>query len=147
MSKITQFSKELLRNYQILDRAGTFIVTVAYDITEDSIYLEDGYPRYLIPLRVIRSADLVDLLKAVKDGPVPFKSVKSYFVTGAIFDNNDIDPIDLPTKGEKVVATFDEIDGKLMCTHIKLIDRDDLMYVNYSAIDELYNLAENFISK
>ena len=58
-----------------------------------------------------------------------------------------IDTIELPTKGEKVVATFEMKNGKLLCTHIKLIDRDDLLYVNFSAIDELYNLAEEFLSK
>lgn len=141
------FSKELLKHYQILDRPGTFIVITAYDITNDSLYLKDDYPRYLIPLRVVRAEDLPYLLKAVRDGPVPFKKVKDYFVTGAIFDNGEIDVIDLPAKGEKVVATFENIDSRLQCTHIKLIDRDDLMYVNFSAIDDLYNLAEVFISK
>jgi len=141
------FNIGLLKHYQVLDRPGTFIVSVAYDVTEDSLYVGDGYPRYLIPLRVIRSEDLPELVRVLKDGSVPFYKVKNSFLTGAIFSNDDIDIPTLPAKGEKVVATFEYKDEKLLCTHIKLIDRDDLLHVNFSAIDDLFALAEEFLSK
>jgi hypothetical protein len=143
------FHIDLLKNYQVLDRPGTFIVNVAYDVTDNNLYLKDNYPRYLIPLRVVRSEELPNLIKFIKDvgGTVPFYTIKDYFLTGALFDNGDIDIDALPIKGEEVVATFDYVKGKLHCTHIKLIDRDKLMYINFSAIDELYALAEKFISK
>ena len=141
------FNIELLKHYQVIDRPGTFIVSVAYDVTEDSLYVGDEFPRYLIPLRVIRSEELPELVKILKGNKVPFYKIKHLFLTGAIFDNDDVDTTTLPTKGEKVVATFGIKDDKLLCTHVKLIDRDDLLYVNFFAIDELYNLAEEFISK
>jgi len=141
------FSIELLKHYQVLDRSGTFIVSVACDITEEFLYVGDDYPRYILPLRVILSEDLPLLIKVVKNGPVPFYQVKKFFLSGAIFDNGEVDILTLPAKGEKVVATFDIKDEKLLCTHIKLIDRDDLMYVNFLAINDLYNLAEEFLSK
>lgn len=147
MNKSALFHIDLLKHYQVLDRPGTFIVSVAYDVTEDNLYVNDGYPRYLIPLRVVKSSDLPELIKTLKEGSVPFRHVKHFFMMGAIFDNGDVDPVSLPTKGEKVVATFEIKDGKLLCTHIKLIDRDDLMYVNFSAINDLYELAEEFLSK
>lgn len=129
-----------------MDRPGTFIVSVAYDITEDHLYVKDDYPRYLIPLRVIRGSDLPELVKIIKkNGPTQFKYIKNYFVMGSIFDDGEVDPVTLPSKGEKVVATFENKDNKLLCTHIKLIDRDDLLYVNLSVVDDLYDLAEKFI--
>jgi len=141
------FHKDLLKHYQVLDREGTFIVSVAYDVTENSLFVGDDYPRFLISLRVIRIEDLPLLINIVKDRAVPFHQIKKFFLTGAIFDNGEIDITELPTKGEKVVATFEQKEEKLLCTHIKLIDRDDLMYVNFSVIDELFNLAEEFLSK
>ena len=140
------FNIDLLKYYQVIDRPGTFIVSVAYDVTDKNLYLKDDYPRYLIPLRVIRSADLPSIIKILKDGDVYFDTIKHKFLTGAIFDDN-IDITTLPTKGEKVVATFEDKDDKLQCSHIKLIDRDNLMYVNFSVIDNLYNLAEKFLFK
>ena len=141
------FHIDLLKHYQVLDRPGTFIVSVAYDVIEENIYLEDEYPRYLIPLRVIEGKDLPILIKVLKKGNQPFYKIKNYFLMGAIFENDGIDSSILPIKGEQVVATFEKRDNKLLCTHIKLIDRDDLSYVNFSAIDDLYNLAKEFLSK
>lgn len=146
MSEAT-FSLELLKHYQVLDRPGTFIVSVGYDVTENNLYVNDGYPRYIIPLRVIKSENLPIVVSILKDGVVPFYKIRDYLMTGAIFDNDDVDTLLLPTKGEKVVATFEMKNNVLLCTHIKLIDRDELMYVNFSAIDELYDLAEEFLSK
>ena len=141
------FNIKLLKHYQVLDRPGTFIVSVVYDITERNLYIGDNYPRYLIPLRVVKSEDLPNLIKILKEGNVPFHKIKHLFLTGAIFDDDNIDIVTLPTKGEKVIATFEVKDDKLQCKHIKLIDRDDLLYVNFAAIDDLYNLADEFLSK
>ena len=142
------FHIDLLKNYQVLDRSGTFIVSVAYNVTEDNLYTNDEYPRYLIPLRVIKSENLPTLIKILKENiEVPFSVIKDFFVTGAIFDNGNFDITDLPAKGEQIIATFAEKDGVLLCVNIKLIDRDDLMYVNFSAIDDLYQLAEKFLDK
>jgi len=140
---------DLLKHYQVLDRPGTFIVSVAYDITNQSLYVGDDYSRYLIPLRVIRSEDLPNLVKVLKDNhnSIPFYTIKDFFLMGAIFVNDGINKLDLPTKGEEVIATFEYKEDILLCTHIKLIDRDDLTYVNLSAIDDLYQLAEKFITK
>jgi len=148
MSNEPIFHLELLKNYQVIDRPGTFMVSVAYDITQDSLYTKDDYARYLIPLRVIRARDLPTLILFVKDhGNIPYRLVRDYFLTGAIFENDGIDPDTLPIKGERVVATFDYINDILQCTHIKLIDRDELEYVNFSAIDDLYQIAKKLLFK
>ena len=142
------FHIDLLKNYQVIDRPGTFMVNVAYDVGKESLYSKDGYPRYLIPLRVIRASELPELIKILKKyGTISYYAINKYFLTGAIFDNEDIDINLLPVKGEKVVGTFAYVDDKLQCTHIKLIDRDELEYVNFSAIDDLYILAEKILYK
>ena len=141
------FHKELLKHYQVVDKAGTYIVAVAQDITERNLYVEDSFPRYLIPLRVIRSEDLVTLSELLSKKRVTFKSINHLFLTGAVFDNGDIDKLLLPTKGEQVVATFEYKNDVLLCTHIKLIDRDELAYINLSAVSDLYNLAKEFYLK
>jgi len=142
------FHKDLLRNYQVLDRPGTFIVTVAMDITEDNLYLKDDYPRYLIPLRVIRGDDLLKLVSILNGySTIPFAVVSKYFLTGALFVDDGIDETDLPIKGERVIATFEDKDNKLLCTHLKLIDRIDLDYVNIDAMDEFYNSVKKFLDE
>ena len=141
------FHKELLKHYQVVDKPGSFIVAVAQDITDQNLYTGDDYPRYLIPLRVIRSDDLIVLSKLLSKGRVLFKNIKHLFLTGAVFDNDNIDELLLPTKGEKVVATFEYKNNVLLCTHIKLIDRDELAYINFSAVSNLYSLAKEFYLK
>jgi len=141
------FHIDLLKHYQVLDRPGTFKVSVAYNVTEDNLYVGDDYPRYLIPLRIIRSEDVPAVIKFLKDNKVvPFSSIKHFFLTAALFDNGgDVDTESLPIKGEQVVATFEDKNGKLLCTSIKLADREDLIYVNFEAIDDLYALAEDYL--
>jgi hypothetical protein len=140
-----KFHIDLLRNYQVLDRPGTFIVTVASDITEDSLYTKDDYPRYLVPLRVIRGDDLIKLVSILNEyKTVAFTAIRRYFMMGAIFADN-IDEEDLPAKGEKIIATFEDKDNKLLCTHLKLIDRHNLDYVDVNALNEFYKTIEKFM--
>ena len=145
MTSSAIFRLDLLKHYQVLDRPGTFMVTVAYNVTETNLYVGDDYPRYLIPLKVIVAENIPKLIKIVDTYTVEFKHIKEFFLTGAIFENDGIDTSLLPIKGEKVLATFDYKNDKLVCTNIKLIDREDLTYVDFSAIDELYKLAEEFL--
>lgn len=143
------FKLEHLKHYQILDRPGTFIVTVAANVDYSWLYTEDDYPRFLIPLRVIRAEDLPVLVSILNEKSiVPYNSVAEYFVTGALFENDArLKNYELPTKGEKILATFDTIDdsSKLYCTNLELIDRQELNYVNLSVVDELYQLAAKYV--
>ena len=138
------FHLGLLRNYQIVSNPGVYMVTVAYTVTGNSLIL-DGHPRYIIPLRVVDSKNLVALLKMIKDETkvVPFVAVKSYFLSGVLWANV-VDIEELPVKGERVLAAFDERDGRLMCTNIELLPREELDYVNVDHVLEfrktLFNL-------
>jgi len=142
------FHIDLLKNYQVLDRPGTFMTSVAYTVTTDNLYVKDDYPRFLIPLRVIRADDLPNLIKILKDNEiVTFNSIRHLFLTGAIFDNGDVNTSLLPIKGEQVLTTFENKNDTILCTHVELIDRESLTYVNFDAIDDLYSLAKNFLYK
>jgi len=148
MSSDAVFHLDLLRNYQVLDRPGTFIVTVAADITEDNLYTKDSYPRYIVPLRVIRGDDLAKLVRILNEyKTVPFVAISKYFMSGAIFVDGEIIEEDLPIKGEKVIATFENKDNKLLCTHLKLIDRIDLDYVDIEAMNEFYQSVKKFLDE
>lgn len=138
------FHLGLLRNYQIISSPGVYMATVAYTVTGDSLIL-DGHPRYIIPLRVVDNKDLVDLLKMIKDETkvMPFAAVRSYFLSGVLWANM-VDIEELPVKGERVLAAFDKKNGKLMCTNIELLPREELDYVNVDRVLEfrktLFNL-------
>ena len=142
------FHKDLLKSYQVLDRPGTFIVSVAYDVTDANLYTKDDYPRYLIPLRVITAEDLIKITGVLNEhAEVPFDMVKHLFMTGAIFDNGELDSSILLVKGERIVATFDYKDSKLYCTHLKIIDREELFYVNLSKVSRFYREVEGFLDE
>jgi len=137
MSKILFLTPELLRKYQVLNKPGTHIVKVSATVTSKH-FINDDYPRYLIPLRVITNKSLlylVDLLQ--RHYQVPYKSVSNHFLTGAIFEDKMDDDYELPIKGEEVIATFDYKDSKLVCTQIELLPREQLDYVQLEFLDDL----------
>jgi len=142
------FHSGLLKNYQVLDRPGTFIVAVSYDVTDANLYTKDEYPRYLIPLRVITGENLIKITRVLDEhSEVPFDIVNPLFMTGAIFDNGDLDTSTLPIKGERIVATFEKKDSELYCTHLKIIDREELFYVNLSKAVQFYRSVEKFLDE
>jgi hypothetical protein len=130
----------------VVSNPGVYMVSVAYTVTEKNLIL-DGYPRYIVPLRVINSKNLTELIKIVPDETVsiPFDGVKSYFLSGALWVR-DVDPEELPVKGERVLATFDNKDSSLLCTNIELLPREELDYINIDNLLEfrktLFNLMK-----
>jgi hypothetical protein len=82
----------------------------------------------------------VGLLK--EHGKIPFAALKRFFMTAALFINDGIDPADLPVKGEEVIATFEYVDEKLLATHLSLIPREELDYLNVDAMDTMYELIK-----
>jgi hypothetical protein len=139
------FRKHLLTQYQTISAPGTYKVKVAADVTDDNLYLKDDYPRYLIPLRVIKADKLIELMGLLnKYKEIPFSIIKKFFMTGAIFLDDDLDLELLPIKGEEVIATFDYDDkSKLVVKHISLVPREELDYIDLAAIDDFYNLIKN----
>lgn len=141
------FHIDLLKRYQLLNKPGTYIVTVAYTVTENNLILDDN-PRYLIPLRVVTGEGLTKILSVLDKGSkkVPFERVQKCFLTGALWDDDEIE-FDLPIKGERVKATFDYVANRLLCTHIELLPREELDYVDVGAINEFKNDVLKLLTK
>jgi hypothetical protein len=108
-------------------------------VTEKN-YIADDHPRYLIPLRVVTGEGLEKILSVLDKGSkiVPFDRVRKHFLTGALWDDDE-NELYLPIKGERVAATFDYVDDRLLCTHIELLPREELDYVDVGAINEFKN--------
>lgn len=128
------FHLGLLKNYQIVAKPGAYLASVAYTVTNSNLILDD-YPRYLVPLRVMNSSGLDSLLSILEDESeiISFSSVKKYFLSGVLWFS-DIEEENLPVKGERVMATFDDVDGKLLCIHIELLPREELDYIDINNI-------------
>jgi hypothetical protein len=141
------FHLDLLKRYQLLVKPGTYIVQVAYTVTDKNLILDD-HPRYLVPLRVITGTGLEGIISELDKGAkvVPFERVSKHFLTAALWDNDDID-LDLPIKGERVKATFDDVDGRLLCTHIELLPREELDYVDVGSINDFKKDVINILNK
>jgi len=125
------FHSKLLRNYQLVSKPGVYMVRVGYSVTDANI-IDDEYPRILIPLRVITSEGLEKIISILDNTPtVSFDTVKSCFMTGAIFLEN-IDLNNLPVKGDLILASFDcdEVASKLICNGLSQLPREELDYVN-----------------
>ncbi len=142
------FHIDLLKRYQLLTRPGTHVVQVGYTVT-DKNYIVDDHPRYLVPLRVVTGEGLGQILDILDKGAkkVPFIKVRDCFLTGALWDNDEIDEDLLPIKGEKVLATFDYVEDKLLCTHLELLPREELDFVSVSALNDFRLNIEKILLK
>lgn len=149
-----KFHIGLLKNYQLVCKPGTFVVSVAYTVREINLILGDT-PRYLVPLRAMTSESLAELIKMLDqtdDKTLLYPDIKHLFLYGALWCNeNDLyAEEDLPIKGEKVIATFDYVDtdyGKrLLCTHIELLPREELDYIEILQLDEFKRTLNTLIT-
>lgn len=131
------FHQKLLEKYQVVLRPGTHVVSVASSVT-DKNFIDDEYPRYLVSLRVIPGDKLDELLSIVPNEvvKVPFDKVRQCFLTGVLWEA-DVDPESLPIKGEKILATFEEKDDTIICSHLEVLPREELEYLNLNDIDYL----------
>jgi len=106
------------------------MVRVSYSVTEANV-IDDEYPRILIPLRVTTPEGLEKIVGILNNTPtVPFDTIKSCFLTGAIFLEN-VDLNNLPVKGDLILASFDydETSSKLICNGLSQLPREELDYV------------------
>ncbi len=136
-----------LQHYCVVDGPCTAKVRVAANVTESNS-IDDAHPRYLVPLRVGKKEKLECLAEmlAEKDS-VPFKDIRSNFLTGAIFKNTIVNIDELPVKGEEIIATFGYIDdGSLQCTGITLIPRVKLKSFNVNLYDKTKTLFDKIIA-
>lgn len=144
MKDMPTFHKGLLKNYQVVNVPGVYIVSVASTVTVNNL-ITDDYPRYLIPLRLTTGEGLLQLMDILdKVEQVPFPMVRDCFITGAIFEK-DISDDELPVKGEQVIVTIDKVDDNFRCTNIELLPRTELEYVDVDALCKFRSNIKNLI--
>ena len=139
-----KFSKKLLGRYKIIEYPGTYVIPVSSTASPKHL-IEDEYPRYLINLRANTEKNLLkclDILGLREE--CSFEEVKKYFLSGVLWKNDVEEGLELPTKGERVIATFEyDSQNKLFCSNITLIPRKTLKTFN----PELYDDTQLLIKK
>ena len=147
------FHVRLLSNYQLVTKPGTYYVSTAYTVTEANLILDD-FPRYIVPLRALTGDGLSELVELLGSQPsIPFTDIRHVFLSGALwYTENDLyEEKDLPVKGEKVLATFDFVERegakRLLCTHIELLPREELDYVDVDQLDQFRLALTDLITK
>lgn len=124
------FSKNLLNQYQLVNKPGVYLVRVAYSTTIKNI-IYDEHPRLLVPLRAVTPDGLSEIITALNKSPkIPFRTIRHLFLTGAIFESHmDLDAF--PMKGDLVLASFKKIDdGRLVCDNLEQLPREELPFIN-----------------
>jgi len=139
------FKKEHLSLYQVLVKPGTYIVKVANTI-RPSYLIEDGSKsRFIVNLRIATKENLIACLDELgKNDAIEFSKVRQFFTSGTIWFNQLDDLEELPTKGEAVIATFNE---KLQCESITLIPRKELNNFDLNAFNVTQNMFAKLIEK
>lgn len=146
MSFESVFKKSNLNFYSIIDEPGTYMIKVAGRVTNNQYINDGGHSRYLVNLRAASLDSLEECLDIMGDeDTISFREVGHCFITGAIWENDVQSKLELPTKGETVIASFDYVDGIMRCTSITLIPRKRLQTFDVEAYNKSKNLLKNLI--
>lgn len=119
----TRFSINHIDGYSVIDEPCTIVAKVTYSVKYRNIYRHDGHNRWIIPLRVVSKDNLEAIKTMTEIGDVFYSDVSKLLVSGALWENQIKSDEDMPTKGERVIATFEYVDHILRCTNITLIPR------------------------
>lgn len=146
--KRIQFDLSHLDRFSIVKKPCTAIVKCKTHVKEKNLYTGDGHNRWLVDLYAITEPNL-KLLKNIykKDLKMTYETASQYFLKGAIWENTVYDIADLPIKKENVVAVFDYVNTKLMCTQISLLPKVNLSIYNpakdlLEGIEELVKMVK-----
>lgn len=118
------FDIQHLTNYAIIKEPCTVIVKCNSKLDFDTMYEEDGYFRWITNLKAISVQNLNYIQKLVDSkANLTYRFVGNLLMSGAIWENQVNTNLDLPVKGEDIIATFDYVKEKLLCTNITIIPR------------------------
>jgi len=137
-----------LEGFAVVKEPCTAIVKCKTHVKEGNLYTIDGHHRWLLDLYAITEPNLA-LLKNVykKDLRMSYSTASQYFLKGALWENTVYDMSDLPIKKENVIAVFDYVGEKLMCTQISLLPKVNLSIYNpakdlLEGIEELVKMVK-----
>jgi hypothetical protein len=144
----SKFSKKTLKNYEIIKEPGTHIVQVSNTVKPEYLIEDGSKSRYIINLRVGTIEGFKKCLEIFGDKEeIEIKEINNCFLSGVIWSNNLEDLNLLPVKGENVIASFDYLDDKLVCTSINLIPRKQLDKFELNEMCETRNLFKQLLMK
>ena len=138
------FKKEVLKHYAVIDGPGTFIVKAT-----SCTYFEDGdKSRYLINMRAATIEALQHTVEVLGErDECSFSELEGCFITGTLWANKIQENINLPAKGEDVIASYDyNEDGDIWCIGITLIPRRTLKTFNPDAFNTSKQLFNKLIN-
>ena len=139
------FKMEHLDRYAIIEKPCTIIVKNNSKLDYDKLYDPDGTPRWLMNIKAITKNNLLLLKKFSADNVrMTYYDMGHLLMKAAIWPEQVIGPMDLPVKGEEVIATFGFVDEILMCTGVTLIPRiqPDLYLHSVDTLDEINKLEK-----
>lgn len=141
------FKKRELKNFAIVEEPGTFMVK-----SYGAHLFEDGdKSRYLLNLRAATIEGLEECLEVLgQRSECPYSEFKDRkcFITGVLWADHVTDPIQIPTRGETVIATFDyNEEGELWCVSVTLVPRKNLRTFNPDAYNTTRQLFNDIINK
>jgi hypothetical protein len=99
----------------------------------DSILSNTDNPRWVINLCAVldTSLDTLKLLDAQGLG-LTYGDIGYLLLKGSIWQEQVNNDIDLPCKGEEVIAVFDYVEDRILCTGITLIPRREPVLYHFS---------------
>jgi len=100
--------KKFLAKFSIITDECTAIVQ-SLQTVDRRLLVDDGNPRYLVPLRAIaiENKEIIDQLLLEDDSEhIDIELVQPFFLTGVLWADKILTPLDLPVKGENLIATF-----------------------------------------
>lgn len=137
------FKLDYLDGFAIITKPCTVKIKVASTVKADKLYTADGHNRWIVNLKAVTDKNLDTLKKLDRSkSEYQYKSITHLLLTGVIWENIIHDVEDLPSKGEKLIATFDEVKGALRCTNITLIPRKEPEV--FMSSDELKEVMKEF---
>lgn len=102
--------KKFLNKFKYIEEECTAEVTCMATVDETFLHGKEGSKRYFIPLRVLdanRLDELMDILDDVEGDYIDMEELYPFTLSGTIWESSLLDTINLPIKGEKVLATFE----------------------------------------
>jgi len=100
--------KTFLNKFSIIEEECTAVVQSMQTIDE-RFFINDDNPRYLVPLRAIsidNKDSLDELLKSEPGNLIDIELIYPFVLTGTLWEDKVLHKLDLPVKGENLVATF-----------------------------------------
>jgi len=144
------FSLQSLWKYAIIDGPCTAAVRCVSSLDyEGGLYTEDGYNRWIANLGAVKKKSLEEIEKLYyaykKEGRVLYyDQIGHLLMSGAIWENQIFSRVDLPVKGEMIIAVFGLVDDVVKCTNISTIPKSKpKLYEPAEALLEEINYLNN----